>query len=321
MSKETNLRVFTESVPSMSSRLDISVVWDASRAAEAHTLIAQGFAEADRLIGIISAWQEGTELYEVNRQAGIRPVRVGPELFGLLARSLKISELTDGLFDVTFASIDKVWYFDRPMRQLPTPEQIRESVRHIDYRHVVLDEKEGTVYIRNPKTKIELGAIGKGYIATRIKERLRALGVRGGLVNAGGDLCTWGGNERGEQWRVGIADPGKKEKYIAWLPLKDQAVATSGSYERFALIGGQKYSHIIHPKTGHPVKGLKSVTVLSADAELCDAVATSVFLLGREEGLAFVNRFDDIRCFIIDENDTYSYSDNLKQIPYGTKDT
>ncbi|MNY31984.1 Thiamine biosynthesis lipoprotein ApbE precursor [compost metagenome] len=118
---------------------------------------------------------------------------------------------------------------------------------------------------------------------------------------------------------MGIVDPEKKSKSIAWLNLENKAVATSGSYERFAEINGKKYAHIIHPKTGYPVSGLQSVTIISADAELCDAVATSIFLLGREKGLEFVNRFDDLQCFIVDENDNYYYSDNLKQRAYEIK--
>jgi len=312
----SEMKIFSKSIPSMTSHLDIALVYDADKGEEAAHLIAQGFAEADRLINIISAWQDNTELYAVNQQAGIQPVKVCEELFYLIKRSIKISELTNGLFDVTFASIDKVWYFDRPMVEMPTAQAIADSVKNIDYRHIRLDEANKTVFIANKGTKIELGAIGKGFIAQKIKLKMQASGVTGGLINAGGDLITWGKNEAGKAWRVGIADPEKKQKHLAFLPLEDMGVATSGSYERFALINGEKYSHIIHPKTGYPVKGIHSVTVMSRDAELCDAIATSVFLLGREAGMAFINQFDDLQCFIIDEQLNYYYSDNLKKVNY-----
>ncbi|MNK24643.1 Thiamine biosynthesis lipoprotein ApbE precursor [compost metagenome] len=311
--------VFSKSIASMTSHLDISIVYDSSKPQEAEQLIESGYEEANRLINIISAWQDNTELYAVNQNAGIQPVKVCDELFFLIKRSLKISNLTNGLFDVTFASIDKVWYFDRPMEKLPSEEEIAHSIRNIDYRFIQLNEEKRTVFIQNKGTKIELGAIGKGFIAQKIKIKLQNLGVSGGLINAGGDLITWGKNEFGEEWRVGIVDPEKKSKSIAWLNLENKAVATSGSYERFAEINGKKYAHIIHPKTGYPVSGLQSVTIISADAELCDAVATSIFLLGREKGLEFVNRFDDLQCFIVDENDNYYYSDNLKQRAYEIK--
>lgn len=310
------LKAYTRSIPSMTTILEITVLMGSASNQEAEQVIEQGFEEAKRLIGIISAWQEGTELYEVNRQAGIQPVRVCDELFSLVQRSLKISHLTEGLFDVTFASIDKVWFFDKPMTTMPHPEDIKHSVRNIDYRFVKLDQAERTIYIKNKGTKIELGAIGKGFIANKIKHKLMSLGISSGIVNAGGDLTCWGTNTEGQAWKIGIADPHKKEKYIAWLPIHNLAVATSGSYERFALINGQKYSHIIHPKTGMPVKGLQSVTVINPDAELCDAIATSVFLMGREAGLDFVNQFNDIQCFVVDDEGRYFYSDNLKQHAY-----
>lgn len=318
------LKAYTRSIPSMTTLLEITVLMDAPASGPAATaadkeamrLIEQGFEEAKRLIGIISAWQEGTELYEVNRQAGLQPVTVCDELFSLLQRSLKISHLTEGLFDVTFASMDKIWFFDRPMPAMPDPAEIKHSVRNIDYRFIELDPVRRTVFIKNKGTKIELGAIGKGFIANKIKHKLMSLGITSGIVNAGGDLTCWGKNAEGEDWKIGIADPHKKEKYIAWLPIHNMAVATSGSYERFALINGQKYSHIIHPKTGMPVKGLQSVTVINPDAELCDAVATSVFLMGREAGLDFVNQFNDIQCFVVDDEARYFYSDNLKQHSY-----
>lgn len=310
------MRVFSKSIPSMTSHLDINLVYDAHKEKEAWELIEAGFAEADRLINIISAWQSNTELYAVNQQAGIRPVKVCDELFFLIKRSLKISALTNGLFDVTFASMDKVWYFDKPMMEVPSKAAVASSVKNIDYRHIQLNETDKTIFIANLGTKIELGAIGKGFIAQKIKQKLQSLGVSGGLINAGGDLITWGKNEHGKAWRIGIADPEKIEKHLAFLSLEDMAVATSGSYERFALINGEKYSHIIHPQTGYPVKGLHSVTILSKDAELCDSIATSVFLLGLKEGLAFINQFDDLQCFIIDGEKKYHYSDNLKKVDY-----
>ncbi|RQO32284.1 thiamine biosynthesis protein ApbE [Taibaiella sp. KBW10] len=308
------LQAYHKSIASMTSHLDVTIVYEAGKEAVVEQLMEAAYAEANRLINIISAWQEGTELYAVNQQAGIQAVKVCDELFYLIKRSLKISEWTKGLFDITFASIDKVWFFDKPMNALPTKEAVAASVRHIDYRFIELNEADKTIFIRNKGTKIELGAIGKGFIANKMKSRLQALGIHNGMVNAGGDLTAWGKSESGETWRISIADPEQKRDFIAWLPIQDSGIATSGSYERYALIEGKKYSHIIHPKTGMPVKGLLSVTVISPDIELCDALATALFLLGIEEGLAFINQFNDLQCFIVDEQQVYHYSDNLKQV-------
>lgn len=302
----------------MSTKLELTILYRDDMPQRAADILKEGFDEANRLIKILSAWEAGTELYKVNQQAGIQPVQVGDELFYLLKRSIKISELTGGLFDVTFASIDKVWFFDKPMVEKPTEEAIMRSIRNINYKFIVLDEKNKTVFITNKGTKIELGAIGKGYIANKIKLRLQDSGIESGIVNAGGDLVCWGPNLYNEPWKIGIADPHKQEKHIAWVPVLNAAVATSGSYERYALIDGIKYSHIIHPKTGYPVSGLQSVTVMSPDVELCDAIATSIFLMGKDEGMRFVNGFSDRQCFVVDDENNFYYSDNLKQKRYET---
>jgi thiamine biosynthesis lipoprotein len=311
------MEVYTTSKLSMSSTLDITILYERSKSKEAQQIIQAGFDEADRLINIISAWQEGTELFEVNQQAGISPVKVGDELFYLIKRSLKLSTLTEGLFDVTFASIDKIWYFDKPLIEKPTEKKIKASINNINYKFIQLDEQAKTIFICNKGTKIELGAIGKGFIANKIKTKLISLGITSGLVNAGGDLVSWGKSIHSDGiWKVGIADPNKGKEYIGWLPIQNEAIATSGNYERFALIDGQQYSHIINPKTGYPVKGIKSVTVLSPDPELCDVLATSIFLMGRKKGLDFANNFSDIRCFIVDDKGDYYYSENLEKRYY-----
>lgn len=307
---------FSKSIQSMASTLEVVVVLESHQKKKADEAIKASLDEADRLIGIINAWKAGTELYKVNEAAGIAPVKVCDELFYLVKRSIKISELTGGLFDITFASIDKVWYFDKPLVKKPTDEEIADSVKHINYKFIELNEANKTIFITNKGTKIELGAIGKGYVANKMKQKLISLGIENGMVNAGGDLTVWGYNAKGEDWRIGVADPNKKENHIAFIPLHNESLATSGNYERFAIIDGEMYSHIIHPKTGYPVKGIKSVTVLSPDVELCDAIATSVFLLGTKDGLAFVNQFDDLKCFIVDDHFTYHYSDNLDKKYY-----
>lgn len=310
------LKAYRESRPSMTSYLDITIIDTPHEDQKIAQLMNGAYAVADYWIRIISAWQEGTDLYKVNQQAGIAAVPVHPALFELIRRSIKISEWTDGLFDVTFASIDKVWFFDKPMQCLPTEEDIACSVRNINYRHIQLNPDDQSIFIRNKGTKIELGAIGKGFIANQMKAYLVEKGVHSGIVNAGGDLCLWDKNEKNETWNIAIADPEKKENLIAWMPVERGAVATSGSYERYALIDGKKYAHIINPKTGYPISGLKSVTILSPDVELCDAIATAVFLLGKEKGLDFVNQHQELKCFIVDDDGVFYYSDNLKKHDY-----
>lgn len=304
-------RVFSKSIPSMTSHLDINLVLEENEEYLAESLFAAGYQEADRLIAIISAWQEGTDLYQVNENAGIRPVKVDLELFNLIKRSFWLSETTGGLFDVTFASLDKIWYFDRPMETFPTAKQIKNSVKNINYQFIELDDEEQTVFIRNKGTKIELGATGKGFIAKAMMNKLKGLDISSGLINAGGDLVCWGTNEKDQAWNIGIVDPNTKKDYIAFLPLMDKAVATSGCYERFIMYNNKRYSHIIHPKTGYPVEGLLSVTVISNDCELSDAIATTLFLMGKEKAIEFAESFKDISYIIVDEDENQFFSENL----------
>ncbi|MDA3616185.1 FAD:protein FMN transferase [Polluticaenibacter yanchengensis] len=307
------LKQYTDTIVSMTTSLQVTILYDEKKPEVAKKIIKESYKEADRIINIISAWQNNTELYKVNSNAGIAPVTVCDELYYLVKRANRISDMTEGLFDVTFASLDKIWYFDKPIDKLPDETTIKNSVKNINYRFIELDEKNKTIYIRNKGTKIELGAIGKGYVVNKMKLKLQELGINNGIVNAGGDLVAWGKNESGEPWKIGVTDPNNTKKYLGWFRVDNSAVATSGSYERFALINGEKYSHIIHPKTGWPVKGIQSVTILSPDVEMCDSIATSVFLLGKDEGLAFVNQFDDLQCLIIDDKGDYYFSDNFKK--------
>jgi thiamine biosynthesis lipoprotein len=304
---------FSDSRIYMKSPLDVCFYLDANRANEASHIFNAAYREAERIINIISAWQEGTEVYEINKNAGIQSVNVGDELYGLLKRAIHVSKLTKGLFDITFASIDKLWYYDRPMKSLPSDESIRHSVRSINYEYIQLNDTGPSVYITNKGTKIELGATGKGYVTTKMQAFLiNTFGITSGLINAGGDLVCWGRKADGSDWKIGVADPNNKKKQLAVIPVHNKAIATSGNYERFATFNGKKYSHILHPKTGYPVEGISSVTVISPDAEMSDAIATSLFLMGVEEGLQFINQFNDIQCFIIDDRNQYHFSENLK---------
>lgn len=304
---------FSDSRLYMKSPLEVCFYMDSARAHESKQIFNAVYREAARIINIISAWQEGTEVSEINRNAGIQPVRVCDELYGLLKRAVHVSKLTEGLFDITFASIDKLWYYDRVMKSLPSHESIRNSVRNINYEYIRFNDADQSVFITNKGTKIELGASGKGFVTTKMKSLLiHTFGITSGLINAGGDLVCWGKKADGSDWRIGVVDPNDKKKQLAVIPVHNKAIATSGSYERFAEFNGKKYSHIIHPKTGYPVEGILSVTVISTDAEMSDAIATSVFLMGVAKGLHFVNQFNDIQCFIIDDDHRYHFSENLK---------
>ncbi len=310
---------FSDSRMYMKSPLDVCFYIEQNNSKQTASIFSAVYKEAERVINIISAWQEGTEVYDINKNAGIQPVKVSDELYGLLKRGVYISKITNGLFDITFASIDKLWYYDKPMNSLPSDQSITNSVRNINYQYIQFNDAEQTVFITNKGTKIELGATGKGFVAAKMKALLiDKFNITSGLINAGGDLICWGKKPDNSSWQVGITNPNNKKEELAVLPVHDKAIATSGSYERFAEFAGKKYSHIIHPKTGYPVQGILSATVISDDAEMSDAIATSLFLMGVEKGLQFVNNYNDIQCFIIDDGNNYHFSDNLKSKQYQT---
>lgn len=306
-------RLFHETRDRMKTFLRADIVH--SNEGRAKALLSEAFDRADELIHVINAWDPVSPLAAVNRMAGTGPVIVPRILYDLVERSLKVCAFTEGRFDITFASMDRLWYFDRPMERLPTPAEVKASVAHVDYRHIRLVPGDTAIHIRNAGTKIELGAIGKGFICEQMKSFLVERGVVNGLVNAGGDLVAWGTNERDEPWTISVMDPRQPGRVIGRFPITDHAVATSGDYERFVDIGGERYTHIIDPRTGWPVKGIRSVTVTYPDAELADALCTAVFLNGVRDGLALIDQVQGLHGFIVDDEGRTHFSEQFKTVP------
>lgn len=300
------MREYKQSTRLMGNHFEITVVADDEH--KASELIEAGFNEIRRIEKLLTTFDDSSQVNKVNAQAGIQPVKVDREVFGLVARSLRISGITDGAFDITYGSIDKrLWNFDRSMTSLPDPVTARQMVRLIDYRKVILDEKASTVFLMEKGMRIGFGGIGKGYAAEKAKALLMQSGVPGGIINASGDLATWGKDAEEKAWTVGISSPDNTSEVFSWLPLRDMAIATSGNYEKYVLINGQKYSHTINPKTGLPVTGIKSVTIMAPNAELADAMTTPVMIMGVKNGLSMINQVKGLACIIIDDyNHIYS---------------
>ncbi|NPA43487.1 MAG: FAD:protein FMN transferase [Chlorobi bacterium] len=298
-SAEAQDRLFTRRLLLMGSAFEIMVTDDDSLSAQAH--IDAAVNEIKRIEKLISSWDPDSETSRINRMAGIRPVKVSDELFSLIARSLAISRITDGAFDITFASMDKIWRFDGSMKTKPSPEEVARSVRLVGYENVVLDSVRKTVFLKHKGMKIGFGGIGKGYAADKAKQLLISRGVKGGIINASGDMNVWGTTPDGRPWTVAIVNPFNKKTAFATVPMRDGAVATSGDYEKYVMFDGVRYAHIINPKTGWPVTGTVSVTVFAPTAELADALATAVFVMGIEAGIDRVNQLPGIEAVIVDE--------------------
>ena len=295
----------------MGNRFEISVVAPSEAWAEAR--IDAAVAEIRRIEALLTTYREDSQTNQINANAGIQPTQVDREVFDLIKRSQRISALTQGAFDITYGSIDKsLWNFDTHMTRLPDAATARLAVRLIDYRNVILDEASRSVFLKYQGMRIGFGGIGKGYAAEMAKQLLLKQGVTSGIVNAAGDLTTWGMQPNGYPWTIGIADPNAKNQPFSCLNISDVAVATSGNYEKFVIIDRKRYSHTIDPKTGLPVSGIKSVTIVCSNAEIADAMATPVMVMGVKVGINLINQMQGIACIIIDEHDRVFTSKNIR---------
>jgi thiamine biosynthesis lipoprotein len=293
----------------MGNIFNISIVSDNENFA-AHC-IDEAVKEIQRIETLLTTFREDSQTNIINKYAGIKAVRVDREVFELIMRSMRISALTQGAFDLTYGSIDKkLWNFDTNMTSLPDDDTAKKMVRLINYKNIILDEDDCSVMLKNIGMRIGFGGIGKGYAADCAKKVLIDLGIADGIVNASGDLTVWGNQPNGKPWTVGIADPNTKTPF-SYLPLTNMSVATSGNYEKFVTIQGKRYSHTIDPKTGLPVTGIKSVSIISPFAELSDAMATPVTVMGVRAGLHMINQMKNVACIIIDDDDKIYTSKNI----------
>ena len=294
----------------MGSRFDITVV--ASNEKEGNEYIDSAIFEITRIEKLISSWDLNSETSLINKHSGIKPIKVDKELFDLIERSIAISTLTNGAFDISYASMDRIWKYDGTMREMPSEEKISSSIKKVGYQNIIIDKEAQTVFLKLKGMKIGFGAIGKGYAADKAKALLIEKGVKAGIINASGDLNAWGKQANGRDWMVAITNPLNKNKVFSWLPINDSAIVTSGNYEKFISFNGIRYSHIIDPRTGYPSTGIISTSIMTSNAELADAISTSVFVMGVETGLDFINQLKGVDCIIIDEQNKIHTSNNIK---------
>ena len=302
-------QIYKKSDVLMGSNFEIAAIHDDEEFAL--DIIDSAYKEIARIEHLISSWNENSQTSLINQNAGIVPVVVDLELFNLIKRSKKISTITDGAFDISYASMDEIWVFNQSNTDMPSKKSILSSVAKINYENIILNENENSVFLKEKGMKIGFGGIGKGYAANKARYLMIQMGITNGMVNAGGDLIAWGNGINDKKWKVGIADPKKKNKFISWLEIQDQAIVTSGNYERFLIIDNIRYSHIIDPRTGYPSRGIKSVTVICPDAELADALATSVFVLGTEKGIELINQMEGFECIIVNDTDEFIVSKGI----------
>jgi len=286
---------YSDAQQKMGTRVEIQL-WADSEAA-ARPLLTAGMAEFDRIESWMSTYRPDSEISRVNRLAAGEAVVVSAELFGIVQRSLEVSALSGGAFDITFDSVGQLYDFRAGVR--PDAAALSKNLPAIDYRHVLLDPRASTIRFTRQGTRINLGGIGKGYSCEVVAAMLRKAGVRSGRVNAGGDTRLIG-DRQGEPWVVGIRDPDAADRWVTRLALDNEAVSTAGDYERFFDDQGVRYHHIINPKTGDSARGVRSVTVIGPDATLTDGLDNAVFILGPERGLALIDATPGYGAIVID---------------------
>ncbi|WP_035644540.1 FAD:protein FMN transferase [Flavobacterium sp. ASV13] len=294
----------------MGGRFDITIVANDSLAAEQNIDLV--IAEISRIENLISDWKPTSQVSEVNQNAGIKPIKVDREVFELVQRAIKLSEITNGGFDVSFAAMDRIWKFDGSMTEMPSTEAIEKSVEKVGYKNIILDSVQSTIFLKLKGMKIGFGALGEGYATDKCRDMMLAKGIKAGIINGSGDMSTWGKQPNGTPWKIGITNPFDPEKLLAVVPLEQQAVTTSGSYEKFVVFNGKRYSHIINPATGYPATGLCSVTVFGPNAETANGLSTSLMVLGQKEGLILLQKFPDYSCVIITDNGKVIQSKNFR---------
>ncbi|RYF95936.1 MAG: FAD:protein FMN transferase, partial [Chitinophagaceae bacterium] len=267
--------------------------------------------EIKRIEYLISDWIDTTQVSRVNSNAGVAPVKVDAEVTALALRAIALSKLTNGAFDISFAAMEKIWRYDGTMIRMPSPQEILKAKQFVDYRNIIIDSINNTIFLSRKGMKIGFGALGEGYAADRCKQLMTAKGIVAGIVNGSGDMNTWGHQPDGTAWNIGITDPFRKGKLYAVIPLEKGAVVTSGSYEKFVELDGKRYSHIINPATGYPATGLTSVTVFGPGAELANGFSTSIMVMGSKKGLRLLAAFPAYSCLIITDKGKFIRSRNL----------
>jgi thiamine biosynthesis lipoprotein len=320
------VRNFTRSARLMGSHFtftavsaDDTLAWRAVRA---------GIREAQRIDRLCSYWDSTSQITQINRAAGLRPVVVDQEVYDLIQRTLRLSELSGGAFDITFAGGEKIYRFDKQEHAaLPDSATVRASVRRINYRKVLLNPATHSVMLQDQGMRLNLAGILQGYGVRRAQALMQQMGIRGGLINGSGDVSCWGRQADGSLWRIAIGDPAYPQSVSAWLTVTDVAVVTAGNYEQYFTVRGQYYGHIIDPNTGYPATGLRSVTIICPDVELADGLDEVVFVKGPEAGLAFINQLKGVDCTLITNDGrtlaskgmTVNYYSSQKPAPAASK--
>jgi thiamine biosynthesis lipoprotein len=276
----------------------------------AEALLREGRNEIKRLENLLTEFDQNSCTSLLNANAGVRSVQVDTEVYQLIQRCIGLSNLTQGAFDISVGPLKKLYNFKNENFEFPEKSAVKKAVSLVGVQQISLLE-DNYIYLKKKGMHLSFAAIGKGYAADKVKKMWLERGVAHGVINASGDLSVIGKKSNDRPWQIGIANPDATREMLCYLPIENASIATSGDYEQFFMRGGNRFAHTIDPRTGKPISGIKSVTVISPGAELCDALATAVFVMGVEIGMHFINQLPQTHCLIINDKNEVFHSRNL----------
>ncbi|GAB4406013.1 MAG: FAD:protein FMN transferase [Thermodesulfovibrionales bacterium] len=294
----------------MDTLVTVNVVSDSADRAE--KAMDNAFDEIAKLDSMLNFFSDKSELSMINKNAGISEVRVSQETIEVIEKAVYVSEKTGGAFDATIGPEISLWDF--PNKIKPDDKTIRERLSLVNYKLIHINKEKSTVYLGRKGMLLDLGGIAKGYAADRAVEELKKHGIKSGLVSVAGDIKAFGLKPDGKAWKIGIRNPratGNDNEIMATIELRDMAVSTSGDYERYFIMDGKRYHHILDPKTGYPALGCQSVTVIAKDGVYTDSFSTGVFVLGPERGMAALKEMG-FEGLIVDSNGSIQTTSGLK---------
>jgi len=286
----------------MSTIVKITVV---GRESDLQQAIDLAFDEIRRIDGLMNVYSQDSEISRINASAGKSAVAVSGDTLKVIKQSLRFAYLTDGALDITVAPLMELWGFSGESNRVPSDDELKEILPLVDYKKVLVDEKHSTVMLPEGM-RIDVSGIAKGYAVDMAIQMLKDAGIRNALVNAGGDIYALGSRSREKSWRIGIRHPRDNADLLGVLELKDKAVATSGDYENFFEVDGKRYCHIINTRTGRPVEGIMSVTIVANSTAEADTLATAVFPMGADDGMKLIESLEGVDGIIMtgkDEDD------------------
>ena len=279
-------------------------------------IIDKAFEEVKKIEQLVSINMDGTELDEVNNNSGIKPVKVSDDTYNIIKKGLEYSSLTNGSFDITIGPLVKLWSIGLPEAKVPTLDEIKGTLKYINYKDVEINDSEKTVFLKKPGMIIDLGGIAKGYTADVIAQTLKDEGVEKAIIDLGGNIYALGEKSENTLWRIGIQNPDQtRGEIVGSINVKDKSIVTSGIYERFIEQDGVKYHHILSPESGYPYDNeIAGVTIISDKSIDGDALSTSVFSMGITKGLEFINSQPDTEAIFITKDHKIYLTEGSQEI-------